>query len=93
MECNVILDLLPLYEEGLCREETNEIIDKHLQECEYCREIKKAMSMNIEQLNIEKPALKEDKLLEKYYGYLIKKFTLIGLISYIVLVSILLVIF
>lgn len=39
MNCNVIKDLLPLYSEGLCSDETKAIIEEHLSECEDCRRL------------------------------------------------------
>ena len=39
LPCNVIVDLLPLYNEGACSEESREIVEEHLQSCEECREL------------------------------------------------------
>ena len=39
LPCNVIVDLLPLYNEGACSEESREIVEEHLQNCENCREL------------------------------------------------------
>lgn len=36
--CNLIQDLLPLYHDGVCSEESVEIIEKHLSECTVCKE-------------------------------------------------------
>ena len=36
LPCNVIIDLLPLYNEGICSDESREIIEEHLKECENC---------------------------------------------------------
>lgn len=36
-QCLVILDLLPLYQEGLLRPETEQAVSAHLQECADCR--------------------------------------------------------
>ncbi len=37
--CDLIKDILPLYDEKLCSEETNKIISEHLAECEECRKL------------------------------------------------------
>ena len=37
--CNVIIDLLPLYKEDICSEETKELIEDHLRSCEDCRQL------------------------------------------------------
>lgn len=35
--CNVIKDLLPLYYDHMCSEETKQIVEEHLKSCESCR--------------------------------------------------------
>ncbi|MCD8160976.1 MAG: zf-HC2 domain-containing protein [Clostridiales bacterium] len=37
LECGIARDLLPLYVEGLCSEESRAALEQHLQECEDCR--------------------------------------------------------
>lgn len=37
--CNVIVDLLPLYKEDICSEETKELVEEHLRSCEECRQL------------------------------------------------------
>ena len=48
MNCDVILDLLPLYHDGVCSEGSRALIEEHLKECESCRraleEIRKEIS-------------------------------------------------
>ena len=40
--CNVVKDLLPLYEDGVCTNESKELVETHLKTCEECRnELKK----------------------------------------------------
>ena len=39
MNCNVIKDLLPLYVDGCCSEESEKIVTEHLALCESCRRI------------------------------------------------------
>ena len=36
-KCNVIKDLLPLYIEKITSQDSNEIIEEHLKECEVAR--------------------------------------------------------
>lgn len=38
MKCELIRDLLPLYADGLCSEETNAQVEAHLETCEECRQ-------------------------------------------------------
>ena len=36
LSCEVIKDLLPLYYDKVCSEETKVIVEEHLNECENC---------------------------------------------------------
>ena len=46
--CEVILDLLPLYHDGVCSEKSREMVEEHMRECEACQkaleEIKKEIA-------------------------------------------------
>lgn len=46
--CEVIMDLLPLYHDGVCSEKSREMVEEHLMECESCKkalmEIRKEIS-------------------------------------------------
>ena len=42
--CNIIYDLLPLYIDGICSEESRKLVDKHLNECPACKEKYAAMT-------------------------------------------------
>lgn len=35
--CSIVNDLIPLYVDGVCSEESKELVEKHLKECEECR--------------------------------------------------------
>lgn len=37
MDCNVIQDLLPLYVDGCCSDESGKLVSAHLQSCDRCR--------------------------------------------------------
>lgn len=39
ISCSVIIDMLQLYEEGLCSKESRTLISEHLEECESCRKL------------------------------------------------------
>ncbi len=39
MNCNTVRDLLPLYIDGCCSEESKEIVEEHIKDCEACRKI------------------------------------------------------
>ena len=39
LSCKVIEDLIPLYCEGLCSEETRALVDAHIKDCDACRKL------------------------------------------------------
>lgn len=50
MKCNLVRDLLPLYLEELCEEETQKQIKDHLDGCEECRQLWKDMGSPVERM-------------------------------------------
>lgn len=43
MKCNIARDLLPLYFDGLCSEETGKQLEEHMEHCENCRQLKREL--------------------------------------------------
>lgn len=43
INCEIVMDLLPLYEEGLCSESSRTAVEEHLKECPNCRAMSKAV--------------------------------------------------
>lgn len=43
MNCNVIMDLLPLYADGCCSEESVALVETHLKSCENCKKVLDSM--------------------------------------------------
>lgn len=39
LPCNVIEDLLPLYHDGVCSEESKNLVEEHLKECASCKDV------------------------------------------------------
>ncbi len=37
ISCNIIKDLLPLYHDGVCSDESKAMVEEHLSHCENCR--------------------------------------------------------
>ena len=37
LPCDIILDLLPSYVDGLTKDTTNEAVEEHVKECESCK--------------------------------------------------------
>ena len=42
--CSVIQDLLPLYHDGICSEESRQLVDAHLGECAECKDVLHTMN-------------------------------------------------
>lgn len=51
--CEIIQDLLPLYCDGVCSEESRELVHTHLQNCGRCREELRLMKLPVEAENVE----------------------------------------
>lgn len=63
--CNVIEDLLPLYADGICSEDTKTVVEHHAAECEECRKKLEAMaSETLKEKNIRGTAF--DKHEKRY---------------------------
>lgn len=43
ISCEIIKDLLPLYEDSICSKESEELVREHLAECESCRRLSERM--------------------------------------------------
>lgn len=48
ISCDVIRDLLPLYHDNVCSEESKTLVEEHLEQCEECREELKKIDMEFE---------------------------------------------
>lgn len=51
ISCNIIRDLLPLYVDNVLSEESTELVEAHIQECEMCKSYKE--SLCCEMVNVE----------------------------------------
>ncbi len=95
MKCNVVRDLLPLYLDHLCEEETSEEIKDHLEGCEECRQRWEEMGSPVESVigQLEKetvsiePMKKYRKKIKRKNSMLVLTILLsvavIGLLSYL----------
>ena len=88
--CNIIRDLMPLYIDGVCSEESKKIIEEHLEECEECRVY--FSSMNEENKIIEH--LSEEKESQKISSFkavkkrILRKQIISGIIAILIVVLI-----
>lgn len=46
-QCNIITDLLPLYHDGVCSEDSREFVAEHLSQCEACRKLAEEIDREI----------------------------------------------
>jgi len=84
LPCNVIEDLLPMYYDNVCSDETAAIIEEHLQDCPHCRQIFAHLRSDIE-ISAEKPDdIKPLKKLQKSY----RRKKIIALITFLLVVAI-----
>ena len=60
LTCAVVKDLLPLYIDKLTSDETNQLIDEHLESCQDCKELLNKMS-NLEISHIDNDEMLEEK--------------------------------
>lgn len=58
MDCNVIMDLLPLYADGCCSEQSKELVETHLKSCKMCKQAYADMNEGgfCDSVNIKPPA-------------------------------------
>ncbi|MEY8420748.1 zf-HC2 domain-containing protein [Oscillospiraceae bacterium 44-5] len=61
VECGVIRDLLPLYEDGAASEETTQLVREHIKDCPACREELRKM-----RVPVSMPAEADGELWERY---------------------------
>lgn len=64
MNCNVIRDLLPLYVDDCCSEESGQLVREHLKGCEDCQRVYSAMSQKSELSHIKAPVMKMRRVSE-----------------------------
>ena len=57
LSCEIVEDLIPLYEDGVCSSQSREAVEEHLQACDKCRQlITSARNVAIPTAEPEKPA-------------------------------------
>lgn len=66
MKCNIIKDLLPLYNDKLTSIESNEEIEIHLNECEKCKKYYENISSPEDTINISDKEIEPLKKLKKH---------------------------
>lgn len=74
-DCNIILDLLPLSIENMVSEETQKVIDRHLLDCESCRQAYEYMTRELD-TTVEKRKKKKRTRSKYRYKKLARKWIL-----------------
>jgi len=63
IKCGMMADLLPLYADGVCSEESKNVVEAHLLACESCRNALEQMRTEIPKENV--PEFSEQEVLKK----------------------------
>lgn len=90
ISCKIIEDLLPLYIDDVCSEESRRIVDEHLSECSKCSEILNQMKKeNLPMENIELNLIETEPIrnLSKEWHKKLKKYVFRGVISTLLIVA------
>lgn len=65
ISCEIIKDLLPLYHDGVCSKESNEMVEEHLSDCENCKAELLAMDHELIPNNHIEENIKEAEAVKK----------------------------
>lgn len=91
MKCNVVRDLLPVYFDGLCTDETKKQLEEHLEHCESCKRIKKSIEAEQDWIDENKEWNQSIAPLKKIQKKIRKKNLLIAVCTSILLLLVVLV--
>lgn len=76
-QCEVIQDLLPLYIDKICSDESRHMVSEHLESCDACRRLYENMSKSVEQ-DAAEPELDSKRAFRAiHYKWKIKKMAII----------------
>ena len=89
--CEMIQDLLPLYLDGICSEDSKKVIEKHLSECsackEYCAAMREADGMETDVYNVDRERQKAASF-QAVKKRILRRQILAAVIAVIVLIAI-----
>ena len=69
MKCEIIRDLIPLYLDKVCSEDSRKLVEEHLAECSECRKYMKELETELEAVKQKKEEdLDEKRLLQVGYA-------------------------
>ena len=87
IECKVIEDLLPLYSDNVCSDESKKIVEEHLQECEICRNMLDNMDV-VQVTHIEKEENEKSAIVKKGFKKIHRRW-IASIVAVIVLIPLL----
>ena len=87
IECKVIEDLLPLYSDNVCSDESKKIVEEHLQECEICRNMLDNMAV-VQVTHIEKEENEKSASVKKGFKKIHRRW-IASIVAVIVLIPLL----
>lgn len=91
ISCEIIKDLLPLYHDNVCSNESRTIVEKHLLQCDTCKKYLDSMNGDLPQTYAEKSAEKaKSDILKGIKKKLFRKNVMISAISVICAIAVLL---
>ncbi|MCL2409652.1 MAG: zf-HC2 domain-containing protein [Oscillospiraceae bacterium] len=96
ISCKIVKDLLPLYHDGVCSNESSAMVEEHLAECDSCKAELQSMDEGIP-VNVIKQNLNEaesiQKLSKKWMQNLLRAYIKGAFIALLAIVTIAVIIF
>ena len=62
MNCNIVKDLIPLYIDGCCSEESEKIVEEHISDCDDCKRLLEDMKSSSDIITVSESPKKFSKL-------------------------------
>lgn len=84
--CEIIKDLLPLYVDNICSNQTREIVEEHLNECADCRAYLKELKETIIIENSDDKAEEMTNVLKKLKNKIIKRNIVIAILNIFIII-------
>ncbi|MDE6219597.1 MAG: zf-HC2 domain-containing protein [Lachnospiraceae bacterium] len=75
-DCDIIQDLLPLYQDKICSGKSRAIVEEHISECTVCRKMAEQMGDNTVE---EKLTWEKNNVIHKHQTLVNRKTTTIGM--------------
>lgn len=73
--CDIVKDVIPLYYDEVCSDQTKKMVEEHLQECNACKAVMKKMGDNIYDKNLQQ---EKENVMDHYKNHIKKKLLLAG---------------